>query len=267
MVRSNTISLSSRMSRLVSHRWLWLAMMVGVVLGGCQCGEEAPEDDEPEVEVVDQQDDQVQGDELREAFGLPLPADHRVIRDQDTWIRVETGKDLDELEQFFIAGVVDAEVVRMDSRLRVVPLRPHSPRAEARHRSGPRSPVVINYRPGPESEQLTVQRPPVGDAVEQDDDEDSQQDDGDVAGVDGLPGGIGDIGGIDSGSGDKLPPLGERPDWLNDIKGEPVEIRTKDGELLAPGAKWGEPYTPPEGSPLHRPIYRHNFGRPFGDWR
>lgn len=48
--------------------------------------------------------------------------------------------------------------------------------------------------------------------------------------------------------------------------GEKVLDRTSDGRLLAPGARWGQPYTPPPGSPLHQERYRSNFGRPFGEW-
>ena len=49
-------------------------------------------------------------------------------------------------------------------------------------------------------------------------------------------------------------------------KGDPVELKTRDGELLAPGARWGEPYIPPPGSPLAKKRYRSHFGKPFGTW-
>ena len=49
-------------------------------------------------------------------------------------------------------------------------------------------------------------------------------------------------------------------------KGAPVELTTRTGDLLAPGAKWYEPYTPPPGSPLDKPRYKGNFGTPFGKW-
>ena len=49
-------------------------------------------------------------------------------------------------------------------------------------------------------------------------------------------------------------------------KGSEVKLRTKTGELIAPGARWKEPYTPPVGSPLHKERYRSNWGKPFGDW-
>ncbi len=48
--------------------------------------------------------------------------------------------------------------------------------------------------------------------------------------------------------------------------GEEVKLRTPDGKLLAPGARWGLPYTPPPGSPLHTRRHSSNWGRPFGAW-
>ncbi len=49
-------------------------------------------------------------------------------------------------------------------------------------------------------------------------------------------------------------------------KGMPVLDRNAEGALIAPGARWGEPYVPPQGSPLHTKRNRANFGRPYGDW-
>lgn len=48
--------------------------------------------------------------------------------------------------------------------------------------------------------------------------------------------------------------------------GDPVDYRMPDGELLAPGAVYGEPYTPPPGSPLADKRYKSNWGKPFGTW-
>ena len=50
------------------------------------------------------------------------------------------------------------------------------------------------------------------------------------------------------------------------VKGTPVDLKTKNGDLLAPGARWGEPYTPPVNSPLNKKKFRSNFGKPFGTW-
>lgn len=244
-------------------RWLIVVVAVMVTIGGCQCGDEPAEDEATQQQLDPDQQDDPEDDGLETAFGLPLPPDHQVIRDQNTWVRVSVDKSLEELEKFFAAHVVDAEVVKADDRVRVVPLRPHSPQAEARHRTGPQSQVVINYRPGPESEELTVQGIPTGSDEEDDGEDAEQQDDGEVAQLQGVPEGV-DMG---EGSGPPAPVYGAGAEWLDDVRGQPVEIKTSDGDLLAPGAKWGEPYTPPDGSPLDQPIYRHNFGRPFGDWR
>lgn len=49
-------------------------------------------------------------------------------------------------------------------------------------------------------------------------------------------------------------------------KGDPVDIKLPDGTPLAPGAVWGEPYTPPPGTPLAEKRYKSNWGKPFGQW-
>lgn len=208
------------------------------------------EEGEPDLEepVVDEVVDEESGDEeetLDRAFGLPVPPDASTIYEGDTRVRVATDMDLGELEEFFIEHVVDIEVVVDGGRLDTVPLRPHSPTADARHqsRSDTDSPVVINYRPPTDPAKEDRQILPIG--GEEDDDED----------------------GAEAVSSHSANTPGQRPDWLDDAKGEPVELRTDDGELLAPEAKWGEPYTPPEGSPLDDPRFEHNYGRDFGDWR
>ncbi len=48
--------------------------------------------------------------------------------------------------------------------------------------------------------------------------------------------------------------------------GDPVHFTMPDGQDLAPGAVYGEPYTPPPGSPLANPRYKSNWGKPFGSW-
>ncbi len=252
----------------VRHR-LTPGVIVVVALAfaiGCDCGEEAI-DDEPVEETEEVADEEPEaGDELDEVFGLPVPADHRMIREQKSWVRVSTEMDLEELAAFFRHHVVDAEIVEADNRLEVVPLRPQSPTATASHRTTTNSPLVINYRQSRSPAAGQIQRPPVDEVADGEEDGASADDESDEdRGGDGLAV-LDDVDGESVGGGD-LPSLGERPDWLNDIKGEPVEITTDDGELMAPGAKWGEPYVPPEGSPLHQERFRHNFGRPFGDWR
>lgn len=48
--------------------------------------------------------------------------------------------------------------------------------------------------------------------------------------------------------------------------GDPVHFKTPDGQELAPGAIYGEAYTPPPGTPLAHPRYKSNWGKPFGSW-
>lgn len=48
--------------------------------------------------------------------------------------------------------------------------------------------------------------------------------------------------------------------------GDAVETRLSDGRLLAPGAVYGQSYTPEPGDPLYQERYRANFGKPYGSW-
>ena len=57
--------------------------------------------------------------------------------------------------------------------------------------------------------------------------------------------------------------LSQRPDFK---PGDKVETKLGDGRLLAPGAVYGQPYTPQPGDPLYQDRYRANFGKPFGTW-
>lgn len=180
----------------------------------------------------------------REIYGLPLPPEYFGIQEQERHARVTTHMSLDELETFFTSRLEDYEVLRVGVRLQILPLRPYSPSAEAYNFGGRGSHVVINYRlPLDQARQETQAR-------------ERKQ-------FQAL---------IDEARASNPRPTkrrrqGERPEWLDDLYGRPVELRTDDGELLAPGARWGEPYTPPKGSPLDTPRNIHNFGRPFGDWR
>ena len=239
--------------------WIRAAIVVtlaALVMASCNC--ESEPEAEPEVdEVVDDDGvDDEDADRPRQAFGLPLPPEYDAIRQEEQRVRVTTSMDLDELEEFYAGELVDYEILRPGDRLRVEPLRTHSARIEASHFRGPASHVVVNYRRPPQQESSFYQRPPI-DEPDDEESEDDAQDRQEVA--DAQPQQPRRMAGPEV--------VGERPGWLDDIKGEPVELRTPDGELLAPEAKWGEPYTPPEGSPLDEPRFQHNFGRPFGDWR
>ena len=48
--------------------------------------------------------------------------------------------------------------------------------------------------------------------------------------------------------------------------GEPVRMKLPNGKDLAPGARYGEAYTPKPGDPLHTKANAPNFGKPFGEW-
>ncbi len=222
-----------------------------LALTGCRC--EPEPDPEPE-EIVEEEEEEVEeeDEELSEVFGIPMPPEYFDVRQYDHRVRVATGMDLDELEEFFTEVVVDFEVVRPGDRLRVVPLRSGQGRATASRYGGRRGHVVINYRRDMELDLTGL--PTWGDA---DDEPEADPEPEEV---------------VEEQVRTEPPPPtmrtgSERPDWLDDVQGEPVKLRTADGELLAPGARWGEPYTPPEGSPLDQERMRPNFGRPFGDWR
>ena len=219
-------------------------MMVALSMGGVlwACSSDDP-DSEPEQvdeeEIAEQQEEEEEREQISEAFGLPVPPDHYNIRWQDGRIEVTTKKSLQELRQFFEARLVDYEVVDEGWRLELVPLRSGSPAAEARYAARPeRSPVRVEYRPDARA----------------------------FAFDDGLQSeGEDEVGEAEELAREERPRPTD-PEWMEEHRGQPVEVRTDDGELLAPGARWGEPYTPPEGSPLHSERNRANFGRPFGDW-
>lgn len=48
--------------------------------------------------------------------------------------------------------------------------------------------------------------------------------------------------------------------------GQRVETTLGDGRQLAPGAVYGQPYTPKPGDPLYSERHRANFGKPYGQW-
>lgn len=229
-----------------------IILLLAVSAPGCSEEEEPRREATPPVESVTVEEDRANLGEHREAFGLPLPPEVISVRRSDQRVRASTHLSMDELEQFFERRLRDYEVLRVGRRLEVVPLRPHSPRAVARHFINERTHIVVEYRPAPDLAEQERQRA-IRDKLL------AQQDEGD------LPEEI---------SRRELRDQRRRairrhqnePDWLRGVQGEPVELRTSEGELMAPGARWGEPYTPPEGSPLHTPRNEQNFGRPFGDW-
>ncbi|WP_158542298.1 hypothetical protein [Lujinxingia litoralis] len=224
-----------------------LAMLLMVAVVGCRKSERTPREGTPEERSSERSPEASVEAEAREAFGLPLPPDYLDrIEISEIFVTVNTRMTLEELEAFFRSRLVDYEYVKTAGRVRVVPLRPHSPRVEMVRLAGRGKQVVVDYHAAPdvagaervEKQSLAAmatEEPELKAALKK------------------------------SSAGPSR--LGERAEWLSALRGKPVELRTADGQLLAPGAIWGEPYTPPPGTPLYGEQNRENFGRPFGDWR
>ncbi len=226
------------------------ALMLSVVVA-CSSGDDG-EADEPD--VVDQAEhseaDDPSGESDEEIFGLPVPSDYRRIQDGQRRVKITVHRSFDDIEDFFRDRVVDYEIVRLENAIRLEPLRPHSPQVTISRYAGDRSPLLIDYRRDRSpAERVRRNLPGTGD----DDADEADESDRQAAGS----------------SADAGPqPYGpNHAEWLDQVRGEPVELETSDGEKIAPGARWGEPYTPPEGSPLDSPEFRHNHGRRFGDWQ
>ncbi len=181
----------------------------------------------------------------REAYGLPLPPAVDRVERTDTMVEVETSLSVDELASYFERKLTDYEVFRLgDAKLEVVGLRSFMPAIRA-HQVGPLTKVTyIPSREPPEPKQMA---------------------DTGVGGSSERESALSEVGSTRSrvllgpSAGGSGPQPAREP-------GTPVEVRTEDGELLAPGAEWGEPYTPPPGSPLDKPRFESNFGLPFGEW-
>ncbi len=228
----------------------WAGVAVGLlVIFAAACRDDGGEIDEVVDEVADEIEVETETEpQLREIFGLPLPPEYLGIRHGDRRAVVTTRMRLEELQAFFESRhLEDHEVLRVGERIELVPLRPHLSSAQARYFMGPRTAINITYSLPRDPAELAAARPPLPEP-----DEEEPQHRVIVSGQEDRP---------------FSNPQGERPEWLDGLRGQPVQLRTEDGALLAPGARWGEPYVPPEGTPLHTDRNRHNFGRPFGDWR
>lgn len=239
------------------RRQLLVVAAVGL-LGwiGCEFGSSPDHDeqpDDPTAQPGDQTDDDVEsGEDIQKVWGvLPKPPDGTTVQNSEGRMKVRTSMELDELEELFLSHAVDYEVLRPSGGLRVEPLRSNAPSARVYRSAGRNSPLLVDYQLdlGPD-EQVSLNLP--GQAEDQAPEDEEDADTAERSGAD------------DSGP---QPFSSRHSEWLDEVRGEPVEIRDSNGELIAPGARWGEPYTPPEGSPLHSPEFRHNFGRPFGDWQ
>lgn len=242
-----------------SHpRWALLlgSLLAGLVLfSGCRAEEEsAPSEPPPVEEEVDEEGDEKAQEhaEVAELYELPLPPEYFNIQHQKFRVRVATEMDVEEVAQFFEEQAVDVEVFRRSTSADVLPLRSHSGRAKIFNFGGRNGHTVIEYR-----------RPPsLNNQAAADDDEDddrpemSEEEQAQAERIAASPPMV------------KPQSLDEPrlPVWVAEKRGEPVEIRDASGQLVAPGAKWGEPYTPPEGSPLHDERYRRYWGKPYGTW-
>ncbi len=231
-------------------RWATILFALSLVVG-CRSAEE-PEPQvevEPEEEIVEEDDEDARHRaEVSELYGLPMPPDYFHVQRQNYRIRVSTEIPLEEVAEFFEDHAVDAEVFRSGVRVEVIPLRSQSGRASAYNYGGRNGYTVIDYR-----------RPPdrVAARASADEQDHRMQRDPEKERIDAMTR-------VDA---DPVPiTKPQLPVWVAQKKGEPVEARDERGNLIAPGARWGEPYIPPEGSYLHNERYRHLWGRPYGAW-
>lgn len=167
----------------------------------------------------------------RDAFGLPLPPRVHSISRRPDEVHADTRMTEVQAERFLKEALKDRdyEVIRTGWLTRAIPLRPLMPEVSATYPVSPRGLMRFTYRRArqvPHVVENGVARTKTKQEIRE-----------------------------------------ERDRYNKSIqKGMPVTLRTKDGRMLAPGAKWGEPYWPPEGSPLHTNEYKDNWGKPFGEW-
>lgn len=172
----------------------------------------------------------------REAFGLPLPPDATHIFRAEAYVTAYSRMKLPEIEAFYKSRLVDYEFIypeaqthpdRKPRELHVIGLRAYMPRITIRFKGGKNGTASLDFRPPREPS-------PAADPVP-------------------------DLAATTPTNTATVDPRRE--------KGMPVLDRNARGELIAPGARWGEPYTPPKGSPLDTKRNSENFGRPYGEWQ
>lgn len=219
---------------------VWIAVVAWTVTAGCSSDDDEAVDEptKPQEVVEESDDDEDDYEKLAEVFGLPAPPEQYFSRHRERRVEVRTEMSLEDLRAFFEENLIDYEVVDQPHGFDLVPLRAHEPTVSARYVARPGSSVRVEYQKAASviEEPATDGDPEAGAEAETDESTDDR-------------------------------PRPHDPEWMKEHRGEPVEVRTDDGELLAPGAKWGEPYEPPEGSPLDDERHEPNFGRPFGEWR
>ncbi len=174
----------------------------------------------------------------REAFGLPLPPDAHHIHRTQAYVTASSSMKLAEIEAFYKSRLVDYEYLypeaqtetnRTPRELHIIGLRAYMPQIKIRFRGGKNGTSSLDFRPALE--------PPADKPAS-------------------------DLAASKPGSSTDSAPVDRRRE-----KGMPVLDRNANGELIAPGARWGEPYTPPEGTPLHTKRNSENFGRNYGEWQ
>lgn len=216
-------------------KWTGVVIVASLIaLGGCKGGESTGDGAEEEGEVDASSSGTASSDAAedrgREAFGLPFPPKVANVTRRDSGVKVSTRMELDQLERFFEARLQDFEILRpAPNKIRVVGLYEYMPAIRG-HQFGPVS--VLYYRDRREEPEEPEEEAAASTESE----------------------GAGESEESEGGGREYRP-------------GTPVRLETGDGEPLAPGAKWGEPYTPPPGTPLHKPRYRENFGKPIGEWQ
>lgn len=223
------------------RRYRWSTMGAALValaclsltVTACERAPEAPQGSEgepaPEDTAAEDERERTRGD----AFGLPLPPRVLTVYRTEVSVKVTTDMTMAELDRFLRKNLIDYEFLSINGAVRAVPLRDHMPIVQVTRPYGPQHPRQVFY--------ALPQR-----AVKA------------RAATSGAPKG--------DARGERAEVASARQPAVKRKRGAPVELRTSKGELLAPGARWGVPYTPPPGTPLHKEKNRHNFGRPFGQW-
>ena len=226
------------MSNRSSHLRVALVAMLGmtsILLSSSACDKSKEKDAEDKnVKKTEQPDPdaEARSRERADAFGLPLPPRVLTIRRNERQINLTTDMTLRELKEFFEKELPEHEVFLLGATVRAVPLRESLPSVRVLRPHGPRYPKEVIYS-------LKIKPKIVVEHISQPSGKSAKE---------------------DVKRARVVPPKSTPP------RGSSVRTRTAGGDLLAPGAKWGEPYTPPEGSPLHTEANKHNFGRPYGEW-
>ena len=207
-----------------------------MALGAPACSSDAPKEAPAKKQKAKKKsekpkEEQASIEDQRRAFGVVLPPEVISLKRFDAYARVETKLKLPEVKSFYESKLVDYELIEHHRQIKFIGLRDFMPEIQAMQMAwkAPTTVIIRRRESTVTPEPLPVpERPKVEITV--------------------------------SNAGDRQYGGGRYS------KGDPVQLRTADGELLAPGARWGQPYTPPKGSPMDRQRYKSHFGKPFGEW-